>query len=75
MSTIPGIMKKYGQDKPGNTLTNVVDRCDNHSEEREEKRVMGVRYKGVTDSRSAVPRISRDKRDHVNQTTTLVTVS
>jgi len=37
---------------------------------------MGVRYEGVTYSRSAVPRVSRDKRDkrgHVEEMPTLVT--
>ena len=43
MNTPPGTMKKYGQDMPGDMPTNVVDRSDNHSEEREEKPVMGVR--------------------------------
>jgi hypothetical protein len=41
-NTPPGTIKKYGQDIPGDRLTNVVERSDNHSEEREEKPVMGV---------------------------------
>ena len=42
MSTLPGRMKECEQDRPGDRLTNVVDKCDNQSEEGEEKRVMGV---------------------------------
>jgi hypothetical protein len=57
--TPPSIIKKYRQDIPGDRLKNVVDRSDNHSEEREKKPVMGVRSEGVTDSRSAVRRTSR----------------
>ena len=52
MSTLPGRTKECEQDRTGDRLTNVVDRCDNQSEEREEKGEMGVRFEGATDSRS-----------------------
>jgi hypothetical protein len=52
--------------------------CDEHAQVRDESEgMMRVWREGVTDSRSAVPRISHahGKRDHVIETPTLVTGS
>jgi hypothetical protein len=66
-----------GQDRPKDTKANErwsIDAMTTHRRGKR-RRMMGVRYEGEMDSRSAVPRISRDKRGHVGATPTLVTMT